>query len=557
MSAPRVMVFGLDGATFRIIEPLVAAGKLPHLAELLARGGHGPLLSTIPPHTAAAWPTFLTGMPPGAHGILNFDEATIGGYGAGARLVTSAAVAGRTFLDVASKVGLRVAAIRVPMTFPAWPVHGILVSGYPSPEQGDYVYPRELTRTIPGMRDPSEAPTPEARMSMLLDEVRRTTAISKQALAAGDIDLFAVVYQQSDVAHHWFWRYMDPQSPAYDPAEAVRLGSAIEQVYCAIDEGLGELLGYAGSETSVVVLSDHGGCLGASQQFHINAWLASLGLLSRRPLSLAARLYSLRRWLLPARARAKLKRIIGGMLTERAGAVTESFYFNLQDVDWSRTRAFRYAVTAEVEGIMLNVVGRQPWGRVAEGSEFAALRERLIEELATLRAPLDGQPLVRAIYRREEVFAGGHADHTPDLVVILHPSYRGGRELSGPLFSPVPLADLRHNFGGWHEPEGILIAAGPGIPARTIEGARLLDMAPTVLGLLGLSAPSWMQGTAIPDLQGAAGSRVALSPEAPPLVVAPTPEEAAGVGAASARSARLSPEEEQSVRERLRNLGYL
>lgn len=557
MSAPRVMIFGLDGATFRIIEPLVAAGKLPRLAGLLARGSHGSLLSTIPPHTAAAWPTFLTGMPPGVHGILNFDEATVGGYGAGARLVTSAEIAGRTFLDIASKAGLRVAAIRVPMTFPAWPVHGILVSGYPSPEQGDYVYPRDLARTIPGMRDPSEAPTPEARMRLLLDEVRRTTTISQQALAAGDIDLFAVVYQQSDVAHHWFWRYMDPQSPAYDPDEAVRLGSAIEQVYCAIDEGLGELLEYAGPETSVVTLSDHGGCLAASQQFHINAWLASLGLLSRRPLSLPARLYKLRRWLLPARTRARLKRVLGGMLSNRAGAATESFYFNLQDVDWSRTRAFRYAVTAEVEGIMLNVVGRQPWGRVAEGSEFTALREHLIKELEKLRAPLDGQPLVRAIYRREEVFAGGRLDHTPDLVVQLHPAYRGGRELSGPLFSPVPIADLRRNHGGWHEPEGILIAAGPGIPARTIEGARLLDMAPTILSLLGLAAPSWMQGIALPDLAGVVGSRATPSPDAPPIEMASDVEAMAGVGVVNGQSARLSPEEEQSVRERLQNLGYL
>lgn len=557
MGAPRVMIFGLDGATFRIIEPLVAAGKLPHLGRLLAQGIHCPLLSTIPPHTAAAWPTFLTGMPPGAHGILNFDEATVGGYGAGARLVTSSAIAGRTFLDVASKAGLRVAAIRVPMTFPAWPVNGIMVSGYPSPEQGSYVYPREAARTIPGMRDPSNAPTPEARLRVLLEEVHRTTAISRQALAAGEIDLFAVVYQQSDVAHHWFWRYMDPQSPAYDPDEATRLGGAIEQVYCAIDEGLGELLDYAGLETRVLVLSDHGGCLGASQQFHINAWLASLGLLSRRSLSPAARLYGLRRWLLPARARARLKRILGGALSNRAGAATESFYFNLQDVGWSRTRAFRYAVTAEVEGIMLNVVGRQPWGRVAEGADYTALRERLIDELTALRAPLDGQPLVRAIYRREEVFVGERADHMPDLVVILHPAYRGGRELSGPLFSPVPLADLRRNHGGWHEPEGILIAASPGLPARAIENARLLDMAPTVLAWLGLAAPAWMQGAAVPELQGAAGACVAPSSADPEPDMASAIEETVKVGATTAQNTRLTPEEEQSVRERLRNLGYL
>jgi predicted AlkP superfamily phosphohydrolase/phosphomutase len=562
MTAPKLMILGMDGATFTIIDRLVAQGKLPHLADLLARGTAGPLLSTVPPHTAAAWPTFLTGLEPGRHGILNFDEVTVGGYGAGARLVTSAAIAGRTFLDVASKAGLRVAAVRVPMTYPAWPVNGVLISGYPSPEQGDFTYPRALSASVPGMRDPSDAPSPQARADLLLDEVRQTTAIGHDLLAGGPLDVFAVVYQQSDVAHHWFWRYMDPASPAYDPAEAQGLGTVIEQVYRAIDAGIGDLLTFAGPDTTVLVVSDHGGCLAASRQFHLNVWLQSLGLLARKPVSLSARAYALRTRLIPPRARAWLKRQLGGALSAKAGAATEAFYFNLQDLDWSHTQAYRFAITAEVEGIMLNVAGRQPWGIVQPGDEVNKLRERIIRDLRALLTP-EGEPLVRALYRREDLFADELDARCPDLVVIFHPAFRGGRALTGSIFSAVPLKDLEHNQGGWHEPEGILIAAGQQIAARRIEHARLLDMAPTILATLGVPVPAAMSGSVLVELAGSEGERLAAtSPSEAALAFTPTAGDAeddgamASVGAANS-SSRLSAEEEESVRERLRNLGYL
>ncbi len=560
MTAPRVLVIGMDGATFRVIDPLIAEGKLPNLARLLRTGVRAPLLSTIPYHTSAAWPTFLTGLQPGSHGIFNFDEMTAGGYGAGARLVTSSAIAGRTFLDVAGEAGLSVAAVRVPMTYPAWPVNGVMVSGYPSPEHGAYTAPRDLAARIPGMRDPSEAPTPEARARLLLDEVQRTTEITCQLLVEHHPDVCAAVYQQSDVAHHWFWRYMDPASPAYTPDGAAQFGDVIARVYEAIDEGIGELLRFADDQTHVLVLSDHGGTLGPAHEFHLNAWLAGEGLLARRAPTAAGRVYALRRYVLPPAARARLKRLVGRKLSASTSDAAELFYFNLQDVDWARTQAFRFAMTAEVEGIMLNVAGRQRHGTVTPGDEERALADFLIARLTGLRAPVDGTPLVRAVYRRDDLYTGERAAKAPDLILVLHPAYRGGRDLSEPLCSPVPLEDLRRNHGGWHEPEGILALAGPGIAPERRASARLLDMAPTVLSLLGLPAAPWMEGAPLPEAaQAARASGAESRPAAPARLPAPPRVPAAtAVGVASgAPSAQLSADEEESVRERLRNLGYL
>jgi hypothetical protein len=124
----------------------------------------------------------------------------------------------------------------------------------------------------------------------------------------------------------------------------------------------------------------------------------------------------------------------------------------------------------------------------------------------------------------------------------------------------VPLEDLRRNHGGWHEPEGILALAGPGIAPERRASARLLDMAPTVLSLLGLPAAPWMEGAPLPEAaQAARASGAESRPAAPARLPAPPRVPAAtAVGVASgAPSAQLSADEEESVRERLRNLGYL
>src|SRR3569832_2836857 len=72
MSNPKVVVFGVDGATFNVMRPLIEKGRLPHLAKLIKNGVSGPLQSTVPPVTAPAWVSFMTGVNPGRHGIFHF-----------------------------------------------------------------------------------------------------------------------------------------------------------------------------------------------------------------------------------------------------------------------------------------------------------------------------------------------------------------------------------------------------------------------------------------------------------------------------------------------------
>ncbi|HEY7833603.1 MAG TPA: alkaline phosphatase family protein [Ktedonobacterales bacterium] len=568
MERARVLVVGLDGATFTLMRPLLAAGRLPTLARLTQEGASGPLRTIIPPHTAAAWTSMMTGINPGGHGVTGFEQIALRDYGCRGELATSRLLAGRTWFDLLGERGLRVAAIRVPMTYPAWPVNGVMVSGYPSPSRGGHhTWPRALAESIPPPDELPASNSPDERLDVLLREVDITAQITLNTLQADAYDLCMVVFQQTDQAHHFFWQYIEPSSPAYSAADAAAYGGHIAQVYERIDAALARILDAAAPRLALVV-SDHGGAPSPRHEVHLNAWLAEQGLLAARDAnrSLAQRLYDYRHVVLSRARRLGLRKQLERLLPRRARGYMEQFILNVTQVDWARTQVYRFPLPELTEGLAINLRGRQPRGIVAVGAEYHALRERLMRALPALRTP-DGEQLITGLWRREELFSGPHAGDWPDIILRLHPDFQAGKEASVPLFTPVPLqAFERHS--GTHDLDGILLAHGAGVRAgAALEGAGLLDIAPTVFHALGVPVPDHFEG-AIPcgllaDAPGGADAPARRNGAAKHAPAAPVPVAAWAEGATPAAvpaigaAGELSPEDENSIRERLRALGYL
>ena len=126
-----LLVLGLDGATFDVIHPMVAAGKLPNLARMMERGEWAPLRSTTPPVTFPAWSSFMTGLEPAGHGLFDFTQKLAGSYRIG--FVNATDRRGSSLFAWVSKAGGRVLVLGVPATFPAEPVNGLLVPGFDAP----------------------------------------------------------------------------------------------------------------------------------------------------------------------------------------------------------------------------------------------------------------------------------------------------------------------------------------------------------------------------------------------------------------------------------------
>lgn len=541
--ASRILTIGLDGATFDIIHPLVAQGKLPILAGFLREGAWGELLSVVPPITPAAWVSFLTGKNPGQHGIFGFTERVESQFhDLKENLVSSHSIQANTLWEILGQKGKEVISINVPITYPAFPIRGILVSGLMAPnEESDFVYPLEvrniLFEKLGGYKvddNPLQADIALDRRFWLwnyfdIEEKRHRSAL--YFLRNHPWDVFGIVYSLPDRIQHLTWQFQK------DPGEGNQdLAQAITRAYQRMDEMVGELCQTAGPETTVVILSDHG--FGPLEKvFYVNKWLYEAGYLKLSWPTLVQVLKTLR-WekRSPTFEKILAKLHLGGLnrklppdlLGRKVGYVRPAFRPPRPEIDWNRTRAF-----GANHGIYVNS---------SQDAERQSLRRELEQRLWELRDPEDGGEVTDTIVKREDIYSGAFAERGPDLVFRL----RGMRYLQNDAFTRGEVFTPRRV--GTHRMEGVFLAKGPGIDrGKGISGACIVDVAPTVLHLLGLPVPEDMDGKVLVD---------ALTPgyveENPIRFEPPLP-----FGGRGRSDEVFSAAEEEKVRAGLRALGYI
>jgi predicted AlkP superfamily phosphohydrolase/phosphomutase len=550
-AVPRVLVVGFDSATWLVMGPLLEAGRLPTLARLVAEGAHGPLRSSIPYVSAAAWVTFATGSNPGRHGVYDFVRRRADSYDV--ELVSAGQVRAPTLWQLLSAAGRRVGVLNVPMTYPPCAVNGALVAGMLTPSlQSPFTYPPDLRerllRAVPGY---SLEPTilgavPRTEMKARLQ--REVVDGAEQRMAAarflmdelGTWDMFIVVFTGLDRLQTYLWDDVDPHHPLHDPASAARFGDAIPAHYEQLDRLLGEFLATVDPQTTtVVVMSDHG--LGSVHQFFFpNRWLAETGYLLWRRGASAATAWG-RQLLKRAGLGGLAKRAVARLFPGWAAPTRLRSATFVRDVDWTRTRVF----WAADNGFWLNVKGREPQGIVAPGAEYEVLCQELTSALLALRDPLHGEPVVDEVWRRDELYAGPFVHESPDLRVVWHevPQERRTHFAASELWGEQPFGTS--TLSGDHMRDGILVAWGRGVqPGVAVTGASLLDLAPTILYLLDQPIPLGMDGRVLQAM---------IDPD----LAAARPERRQQVDVRVRSADGFAPGDEETVTRRLRDLGYL
>jgi predicted AlkP superfamily phosphohydrolase/phosphomutase len=299
-----------------------------------------------------------------------------------------------------------------------------------------------------------------------------------------------------------------------------------------------------------MVVSDHGGGR-LDGVVNLNAWLAEHGFLTystgvrRLDAGELARLglYRLldQRRRLPKGLRNYMKQRLP-RLRERAHELKE---FTV--IDWDRTQAFAYGIFGNV---VLNVRGREAKGIVEPGDEYEQVRNAIAEKALELRDPRTGEPIVSAVHRREDLFEGPELAKVPDLLIEFSDyAWLGKGNLMARtpnIYDEISIAPgSKESYVGSHRPEGIIGLAGPSVRQGTELSAHLLDVAPTMLYLLGEPIPLEFEGRVIEE---------ALSPE---LLGERPPDyretEAVEVGAVQ----EYRGDDAEEVHARLRDLGYI
>ena len=547
MAQRRVMVIGLDSATLELVRPWSAEGRLPNLARFLQHGAQGTLLSTLPAISPAAWSTFATGLNPGKTGIVDFCQVSADSYEAS--FVSSAAVRGKQFWQIAGEQGVRGGVLNVPVTYPPRPFNGFIITGLLSPgvnrrmasppEVFDDLmavspdYAVDVNVTADGVRD-IKAVFLETTLKVIDARKRAAVGLYRKHRP----DLFVAVFTASDRICHYFWNYHAAMMAGEQlEGPEARYGQAIRLVYEALDEAVGALMAEAGDETDVLILSDHGaGPL--LKGINLRKVLARAGLLvESRPSPLKGAIEKFAK-VAPMGLKSWIKAHLKG-LTRRAASVVA-----LSGIDFSQTRAYPSGDSA---GVFVNLKGRQPRGIVAPGAEYEKVRDEVIAALEAVVDPETNQPVAAKVHRREEVWSGPALEKLPDLIMEQREMLYDTRlinEASGDdIFYPLPQPTRTKLFHvGGHRREGLFLALGPHIRKAQTRDAQIADVPATVLALLGCEIPQDFDGRVLEEILT---EDVQVPGRTAPPSTAPAPE------------AELSEEEQRAVEERLKGLGYM
>jgi predicted AlkP superfamily phosphohydrolase/phosphomutase len=557
-SLPRVLAIGLDGATFDLLRKWIDDENLPNLSRLVRTGSSGVLESVFPPVTAVAFASLMTGKKPANHGILDFQVKERNSYRR--KVATPSQVDGEPFWKTLSSAGIRVGAIHVPFA-PVTPLNGFVVAGHPL---GTHLvtYPPELAKEVLvevknyrlllsdlllrslALRSASRVEDAQIKRYMMALDVEAAT--TTYLMRRYPWDFLITHFFFGDQIQHRFWRYLDD----FSAPESSR--SAILDYYRHVDRIIGEILKIAGDGTTVFIFSDHG--FGeAKKQVYLNSWLVTNGYLKLKSDGKERRNAFLTRENLSDLAGSSLGRLLARVVPR---SVARPFFWSLppsknlgiEDIDFTRSTAYSFG---NVGQIYLNVKGRDPQGVIEPGVEYDNYRKRISSELKELRDPESDERVVDRVFTREELFEGKYSELAPDLALVMRKmSYLaladdfGSEFVFGNRLFGVP-GGTKRRLSGWHRLNGILIASGPCMRKGFQEtGGRIIDLAPTILHLLGVSIPETMDGRVLTEL-----FEPGSEPAERPSIKAPAKDQGVEIGA------ELDSQEE--LKKKLRALGYL
>ncbi len=435
--AGRVIVLGFDGLEPTLVRKWVSQGKLPTFARLMNEGSFGDLVTVLPPSSASAWTSAMTGVNPGKHGIYGFLKTTESDASASPAFNTSL---DRGFLPVwavLGEYGRKSCIINIPLSSPADSLNGIMIAGFPhaSEDTRSHYWPDSLEKVLGDYAfDAFRVTCAKNREDRFLEKMQGIASkrldLGLEFFEAGGWDLFWLVFTFPDRYQHYLWKYMDENHPMYDPINGPLYGDRIEAAYVMADNYVAEFMNRMEEGDLLVLMSDHGfGHL----YYTINS-------------------------------RNFLQRALGS---------TE----NVEPTDFFGAK-FKISVS----------------GPNAE-ERYLSIKNRLIEGLRTLEDPVNGGAIIDSIYTKEDIYTGPYVGSAPDILCLEKPGYLFFSLQKTPdlrLLDSGPAPDKA--FSGFHRRRGSLGLYGDRVKAGQVTEARITDIAAIIMSYLGVPAPRDIDG---------------------------------------------------------------
>jgi predicted AlkP superfamily phosphohydrolase/phosphomutase len=278
-----------------------------------------------------------------------------------------------------------------------------------------------------------------------------------------DWDLFVAAIETTDRVSHMMWRLIDPKHPMYDAALAAKYGDSIEKIYRRADDLVGRIEAKLPPGTAYFVMSDHG-FHSFRRGVNINTWLVQNGYM-----------------------------VFHGETGQKKGLAD---LFNrgkfFEGVDWTKTRAYAVGLGQ----IYFNLRGREGQGIVSSGAEYTALQDEIAAKLVELKDPDTGEAVLRAVYKRDDIYKGEYLQNAPDLQTGFNDGYRVGWQDTLGQIQRTVVENNNRKWSGDHCATATEISGGVFFSNRKISttSPSIMDLSPTILKLLEVPLPTDADG---------------------------------------------------------------
>ena len=454
----KICVLGLDCAAPEIV---FGDERLVNLRRLMDSGVYGRLESVTPPITVPAWMCMCTSQDPGSLGVYGFRNRVDHSYDK-LGFANSASIKALAIWDQLAREGKRSIIVGVPPNYPPRKINGISIGCFLTPDttKNDFTHPASLKTKINELV--GEYPVDVKnfrtdRKDWLKEEIfqmsQKQWKIVHWLLKEQEWDYFHFVDIGVDRMHHGFWNYFDDKHVQFEPGNPYQ--NAIPEYYLWLDEQIGKALELLGQETVVLVVSDHG-AQRLDGGIAVNEWLIREGLLT---------------------------------LNEYPAALSP---FDKLNVNWSKTKV--WSEGGYYARVFFNVQGREPNG-VIPANEYDSFQNEIKAKFEALTDD-KGRPLNSLVFKPREIYKNVR-NVAPDLIVHFGGLYWRSIGTVGHKSIHVQENDTGPD-GCNHAQYGTFILAAPNCPLHgEYEGAKLLDIAPTLLDLAGYEIPETMQGRSL------------------------------------------------------------
>ena len=506
MTDKRVIVIGLDGATWDLMKPWAEKGILPTFKKMMEDGVYGNLESTIPPLTGPAWVSFATGKNPGKHGCYDFliPRKSLNDM----KPITTKEIHGKTFYEILNENGKKCILINLPGSYPPR-IKEIVITSLLT--QGDNcIFPPDLVDEIPELKDYRISYDASLLLSGKIEDyvndvrkLEKTRFECAKKLFEKEWDFFFLLFSAPDMIQHHLHKEL--VSGTMDE------NSNTIKAYKEMDEYIGWFVNEA-KNINILFMSDHGFRV-YKKTFLINGWLRKEGYLEIEGTSE------------PTRAPHKVGEEHLKAMSQRINLRLPVFLFNyLRRFTWASSFYIKLKKILPIEirtdlyfqpklsetiacsmshansnfgAIYINDKKRFLDGKV-EVDDYELIRVEIINKLKRLKDPETGENnIIKNICKKEDVYFGPQLDIAPDIVFILSKEYNTRSSLSS---VNTPFDDRIITINE-HALQGIFLAYGPDIKKGVeIQDAKIYDFAPTILHLFGVPIPKDMDGRVLKEI---------------------------------------------------------